>query len=73
MNTPMWWAVLAMTSPLTEPALPTQGRLPADGRVWHYHPFDIARWLNELTWNHERGKYQSAAVTALPKPLSRRV
>jgi len=72
-TTPLWWAGVGMISILREPTLPATGRLHLDGNVWHCHAFDVARWLNELTWKHERGKYRSVAVSALPRPRSRRV
>lgn len=72
-NTPLWWNDISLTTSWLDHTLPVLAQLPADGLVWHYRALDVARWLNGLTWRHERHKYRSATAAAMAQPPSRRV
>jgi len=69
---PAWWADVALATSWADVSLPAAARLPADGVVWHYRLFDVARWVNDVTWKHERHKYRDPVAAASPRPRSRR-
>jgi hypothetical protein len=72
-----WWPEVAREMS-TNPNIVAADRLPVDGNVFHYQPFDILRWINDITWMSEWPKYQvhdadGNAVPAPATPRSRRV
>lgn len=71
--TPSFWNDVALTTAWQDAALPATAQLPASGLVWHYRALDVARWLNGLTWRHERHKYRSPTAAVMLRPPSRRV
>lgn len=70
---PLWWRDVATTTAWNDLTLPAAAQLPANGMVWHYRLFDVARWINGLTWNHERHKYRDPVAAASTVPRLRRV
>jgi hypothetical protein len=68
-----WWGSAA-TGQLPDLTLRADARLPFDGPVVHYRPLDFARWINQVTWQHEWPKYQvTPATPAPPQPRPRRM
>jgi len=72
-----WWPATAQAMAL-DPRIIAADRLPVDGQVFHYQPFDFLRWINKITWNSEWPKYQvldaaGHAQAAPAQPRSRRV
>ncbi|MGN6106370.1 MAG: N-acetylmuramoyl-L-alanine amidase [Kofleriaceae bacterium] len=72
-NTPSWWNAVSLTTAWLDDALPPRAQLSPIGFVWHYRALDVARWLNGVTWRHERQKYASATAAQMVRPPSRRV
>ena len=71
-----WWPDVARAMAL-DPNTIAVNRLPDDGNVFHYQPFDFLRWINSVTWQSEWPKYQvhdagGNAQAAPPQPRSRR-
>ncbi len=68
-NLATWWpgVARAMTA---DPRIVAADRLPENGQVFHYQPFDFLRWINTITWKSEWPKYEvrDAAGQAQPSP-----
>jgi hypothetical protein len=64
-----WWPTVA-TAMVADRRITAADRLPRDGRVFHYQPYDFLRWINTITWKNEWPKYQvhDAAGNAQPAP-----
>jgi hypothetical protein len=73
-----WWSSVALLQ-LLDGTLPTEAKLPLIGSVVHYRPLDFARWINQVTWEHEWPKYKvndasgNPVTQTPPRPRSRRV
>lgn len=70
---PSWWAEISLRTTWSSAISELSAWLIPFGGVWHYRALDVARWLNDLTWQHERTKYRSATAAAMARPPSRRV
>jgi hypothetical protein len=72
-----WWPEVARQMAL-DPRIDAADRLPIDGLVHHYRPFDVMEWINDVTWRSEWPKYRrvdggGVPLPAPPRPRSRRV
>ena len=73
-----WWDTVSFHSQLDR-LIPDAAKIPRNGPVYHFHPFDFISWINKTTWEHEWPKYQvtDAAgnpITATPpRPRTRRI
>lgn len=63
-----WWLAVSNAT-RADAALPNAARLPGDGTVFHYHPLQFIRWLNEITWKHEWHKHEVTDASGNPVPF----
>jgi len=72
-----WWPEVAHAT-ISDAGLPADARMNLAGWAYHFQPFDIIRWINDLTWKSEWLKYrvtddQGNDVPCPPRPPSRRI
>jgi hypothetical protein len=65
-----WWETVAV-SQLWDTGLPSNVKLPRDGRVHHYEPLEFIQWINDVTWTSEWPKYRVVNNAQPPVAVAR--
>lgn len=76
-NSSDWWQAITHQMAL-DIDLPNTDRILTNTALYHFHPFEFMKWINNVTWKHEWPKYKvkdtnGNDVDCPPRPRTRRI